>query len=170
MTFVDFDIDEAIRLGKSGAEKKPTSSDFHFPFLSLMTGKKMRSIFSDSFGDNYIEDLWISSYIISTNYSTASLKVHETGLTRQQIEASIAIPGVFLPVIIDKNIYVDGGVMDNLPIGDYVPKTCKSYNCHSAISSNSTFGRDRDYSYSMDIFINKLLRSGVFAYCPCQLF
>ena len=158
LTFVDFDIDEAIRLGKSGAEKKPTSSDFHFPFLSLMTGKKMRSIFSDSFGDNYIEDLWISSYIISTNYSTASLKVHETGLTRQQIEASIAIPGVFPPVIIDKNIYVDGGVMDNLPIETMYQKPVSHIIAIALSVQTPHLVEIETIPTAWDIFINKITK------------
>jgi len=32
------------------------------------------------------------------------------------VQASIAIPGVFPPVVIDRQLHVDGGVVDNLPI------------------------------------------------------
>jgi NTE family protein len=32
------------------------------------------------------------------------------------VTASIAIPGVFPPVVIDQQLHVDGGVVDNLPI------------------------------------------------------
>jgi NTE family protein len=34
----------------------------------------------------------------------------------QAINASIAIPFIFEPVVINNNIYVDGGLLDNLPI------------------------------------------------------
>jgi predicted acylesterase/phospholipase RssA len=81
-----------------------------------MTGKKMRAYLKEVLEETYLEDMWVNTYCVSTNYSTASIKVHETGLARLQLEASIAIPGVFPPVIINRHLHVDGGVMDNLPI------------------------------------------------------
>lgn len=116
LTVSDFDISKAIRICQIGAERKITSNDYNLPFISLMTGKKMRSLLKEVFEETHLEDMWVNTYCVSTNYSTASLKVHESGLTRQKLEASIAIPGVFPPVIIDKHLHVDGGVMDNLPI------------------------------------------------------
>lgn len=116
LTVTDFDMPQLRLLCQKGAESKPTSNDYNLPFLSLMTGRKMRKYLFEMLGDNHLEDMWVNTYCISTNYSTATLKVHETGLARQQIEASIAIPGVFPPVIIDRHLHIDGGVMDNLPI------------------------------------------------------
>lgn len=37
-------------------------------------------------------------------------------MARRMVQASIAIPGVFPPVVIDSQLHVDGGVVDNLPI------------------------------------------------------
>jgi predicted acylesterase/phospholipase RssA len=116
LTITDFDIPQVTHLCQKGAERKVTSNDYNLPFLSLMTGKKMRAYLKDMLEETYLEDIWVTTYIVSTNYSTASIKVHETGLARQKVEASIAIPGVFPPVIIDRHLHVDGGVMDNLPI------------------------------------------------------
>jgi predicted acylesterase/phospholipase RssA len=116
LTYADFEMDNAILLGQKGAENKPTSNDYNFPFLSLMSGRKMRNHLQGMLGETHLEDIWVNTFCISTNYSSASIKVHETGLARQRIEASIAIPGVFPPVIIDRHLHVDGGVMDNLPI------------------------------------------------------
>ncbi len=112
----DFDIQKATKICQIGAERKMTSNDYNLPFISLMTGKKMRAYLKEVLGETHLEDMWVNTYCVSTNYSTASLKVHETGLARLQLEASIAIPGVFPPVIIDRHLHVDGGVMDNLPI------------------------------------------------------
>lgn len=116
LTHSDFDIQKASKVCQIGAERKMTSNDYNLPFISLMTGKKMRAYLKEVLGETHLEDIWINTYCVSTNYSTASLKVHETGLARLQLEASIAIPGVFPPVIIDRHLHVDGGVMDNLPI------------------------------------------------------
>jgi predicted acylesterase/phospholipase RssA len=116
LTITDFDMPKVRHLCQQGAARKVTSNDFNFPFLSLMTGKKMRAYLQEMLGDAHLEDVWVNTYCVSTNYSTASIKVHEQGLARLQVEASIAIPGVFPPVIIDRHLHVDGGVMDNLPI------------------------------------------------------
>jgi predicted acylesterase/phospholipase RssA len=116
LTHTDFDIPQTVQICKIGAKRNITSNDYNLPFISLMSGKKMRAYLDEVLGDRYLEDMWITTYCISTNYSTATLKVHETGLAKLQLAASIAIPGVFPPVIIDRHLHVDGGVMDNLPI------------------------------------------------------
>ena len=116
LTYTDFDMDKMNDICKTGVARKVTSNDYNFPFLSLMTGNKMRQYLKEFLGESHLEDFWVTTYCVSTNYSTATIKVHETGLTRLQLEASIAIPGVFPPVIIDRHLHVDGGVMDNLPI------------------------------------------------------
>lgn len=66
--------------------------------------------------DTRLEDFWINSYCVSTDYSNSSTFVHRTGMAWKQIAASIAIPGVYPPVIIDHRLHLDGGVVDNLPI------------------------------------------------------
>jgi NTE family protein len=116
LTVTDFDITKTIDFGRLGAARNPTSNDYHIPYLSLMTGKKMRGFLHELLGDTYLEDIWVTTYVVSTNYSTASINVHYKGLARQLVEASIAIPGVFPPVIIGNHLHVDGGVTDNLPI------------------------------------------------------
>jgi predicted acylesterase/phospholipase RssA/CRP-like cAMP-binding protein len=116
LTFTDFDMPQLDRICLLGVQRKVTSNDYNFPFLSLMSGRKMRDHLQDVFGETHLEDIWVTTYCVSTNYSNATLKIHETGLARTQVEASTAIPGVFPPVLIDRHLHVDGGVMDNLPI------------------------------------------------------
>lgn len=116
MTHSDFELPKIMELCRVAANRKPTSYDITLPFVSLMSGKKMRRFLLELFQESCLEDLWVNTFCVSTNYSNASLKVHERGLTRQQVEASIAIPGVFPPVIINKQLHIDGGVIDNLPV------------------------------------------------------
>lgn len=125
MSVKDFDFHQIGILAKQGAENKPTSNDYHYPFVSLMTGKKMRKTLHEIFGEVAIEDFWVSSYSVSTNFSSASLQIHERGSAAKAVEASVAIPGIFPPVIINKHLHVDGGVMDNLPIEAMYQKPVK---------------------------------------------
>ena len=116
LSLADFDVDKVKELCKLAVKQKITSNDFTLPMVSLMSGKKMRKYLFTLFGDAEMEDMWINTFCVSTNYSNATLKVHEKGLARIQTEASAAIPGVFPPVLIDKHLHIDGGVVDNLPV------------------------------------------------------
>lgn len=116
ITFSDFNINKLIHWCELGANQKLTSNDFTLPFVSLLSGKKMRRFLSDIFSNYHLEDLWVNTFCVSTNFSNASLVVHERGLISKLVEASIAIPGVFPPVIINNQLHIDGGVIDNLPV------------------------------------------------------
>lgn len=116
MAFLDFHIDRMEYYAADSAKRKLTSHDYTLPIVSIMTGNKMTNYLKSMFGTTCIEDFWISAYCVSTNYSAASMHIHTEGPAWKQVQASIAIPGVFPPVVIDGALHVDGGVMDNLPI------------------------------------------------------
>ncbi len=112
----DFDPTRLREMFGALARTAPTSWDYTIPLLSLMTGRKMRAALTHVFGDADLEDLWAPFYCTSANYSVATLAIHERGLARQRVEASVAIPGVFPPVLLDGQLHLDGGLFDNLPI------------------------------------------------------
>ncbi len=55
-------------------------------------------------------------YIAITNLITGELEIRHSGRLFDVVVASSSIPLVFKPVEIDEGIYVDGGVLDNLPV------------------------------------------------------
>ena len=114
--YCDFNQDLIDIYCQDSAQSKLTKNDFTLPVISIMSGKKMSNYIKKMMGDTYLEDFWVGSYCVSTNYSNATSKVHDRGLAWKQIQASIAIPGIFPPVVIDNQLHVDGGVVDNLPI------------------------------------------------------
>lgn len=116
ISFCDFDYQKIEFHTEQAAKKRLISNDLTIPIISLLSGKKLVHHLKYLFGDTQIEDFWISSYCVSSNFSTSSVSIHKSGLAQQRVLASIAIPGVFPPVIIDKELHVDGGVVDNLPI------------------------------------------------------
>jgi NTE family protein len=139
ITRSDFNLQEINNICREGSEHKVTSNDYDIPIISLLTGNKMRKYLKHFLGDVYIEDLWVTTFCVSTNFSAASVAIHDYGLARKYMEASAAIPGVFPPVIIDKQLHVDGGVMDNLPIEAMGTRPVKHI---VAISLNSTNTRE----------------------------
>lgn len=50
-----------------------------------------------------------------TNLNTGKLKVADQGDLLKNVAASCAIPMLFEPILIDEDLYVDGGVLKNLP-------------------------------------------------------
>lgn len=67
------------------------------------------------FGDAAIEDLWRPFLCVSTNLSRQSLCVHRNGALKSAVLASSATPGLSDPVWIEKELHVNGGLMNRLP-------------------------------------------------------
>lgn len=68
--------------------------------------------------ENYprtFEELSIPLRITGTDYYGNALKVLETGDLRKAVAASAAIPVVFIPVVIDGTVLIDGGIHNPLP-------------------------------------------------------
>jgi NTE family protein len=116
MTYCDFDFDKIHAICEESAKKKLTSYDYTFPILSFMSGRKVLNYIREVFGDYHLEDIWVNSYCVSSNFTNAGACVHDRGPLLQKIMASIAIPGIFPPIVIDNELHVDGCVVDNLPI------------------------------------------------------
>lgn len=91
--------------------------DISFPFIAMSSGKKVDERLEKHFGDIQIEDLPLPMFVVSSNLTDGSIKVHKTGSLRQALRASIALPGVLPPVIAEGQVLVDGGVMRSFPAG-----------------------------------------------------
>lgn len=81
----------------------------------------------DSFKKNLVEDdfsaLKIPLSVPATNLLSGTIKVFDKGELIRPILASAAFPGVFTPVEIDGEHYIDGGTVNNFPV-DLIEKKC----------------------------------------------
>ncbi len=98
-------------------------ADYTLPMISLVRGRKLERMGKIAYGSSNIEDLWLNFFCVSTNLTTSRLKVHHRGLLRDAVRTSSAVPGVVSPVFKDGEVYVDGGVINNLP-GDIISRQC----------------------------------------------
>ncbi len=97
-------------------DQNPTN-DYTLPSGSVLRGAKARGLLEEVAGDVRIEELPISFFCESCDLVAREVVVHRTGLVRDAVYASLAIPGVFPPVVRgDGRVLVDGGVLDNLPV------------------------------------------------------
>jgi NTE family protein len=61
------------------------------------------------------EDLTIKTIVVATNYLDRSEVAYDTGLLRPAVAGSMAIPGLFRPVIFGDGVLIDGGAVNPLP-------------------------------------------------------
>ena len=82
----------------------------------MIKGEKIIEQLKELIPDRSIEDLNIPYCAIATDIETGEEKVFTDGKLYDAIRASIAIPTVFTPHVVDGHHYVDGGVLNPIPV------------------------------------------------------
>jgi NTE family protein/lysophospholipid hydrolase len=116
--------------------------DYTLPLMSIMDKRKGFECGQYVYGTNQIEDLWIPYFCVSSDLTTASMRVHRTGSLLEAATASASLPGVFVPSLVDGHLLVDGAVFNNLP-GDVV----RELGCGELIVSRVSVEEDRAFHY-----------------------
>ena len=93
--------------------------DYTIPFVSLVKGERIVGVLERQFDGWNIDDMWVPMSCVSTDLTTAEIVVHRDGPTARAIRTSVAIPGVLPPVAHEGHLLADGGVLDNLPAGEF---------------------------------------------------
>ncbi|MEQ1860796.1 MAG: cyclic nucleotide-binding and patatin-like phospholipase domain-containing protein [Chthoniobacteraceae bacterium] len=81
----------------------------------LRTGRVIKRL-RESIGAATFSDLVLPLRVVATYLDTLERAVFSTGDVGRAVEASIAIPGICVPVVIDGETFIDGGVADPLPV------------------------------------------------------
>lgn len=102
------------RITRSFVDSDPLS-DITFPMLAMTRAKKVERLLEAAYGDVDLADLVRPFFAVSTNLTAGRIEVHRRGLMRRAMRASIAIPGLLPPIVIDRQVLVDGAVLNNLP-------------------------------------------------------
>lgn len=112
------DFKEVYDMSVATFKQSPTSrTDINLiPKHSIYRDKKINKRLEEVFKNYQIEDLWLPFYCISSNISRPDMVIHETGNLKDAIRASMAVPGLFKPILINNEVHVDGGVFNNIPI------------------------------------------------------
>lgn len=83
--------------------------------VGLLAGNKLERYFKKEMGFKKIEDLPKPLYITATNMKDNELVVFNKGNLAKAVRASIAIPGIFEPIILNNRVLYDGGIRDSVP-------------------------------------------------------
>jgi len=90
--------------------------DFTIPKTGVIAGNKVEEYIQALTNNCKFTDLRIPLRVVATDIKNAHKVVFSQGNVAKAVRASISIPGVFSPVIIDSRELVDGGLVDPIPI------------------------------------------------------
>ena len=83
--------------------------------MQLEADRVVEAFMPSPFPDDF-RDLKIPFYVVATDFQSWHQVVFSEGMLRQAIAGSIAIPGLFKPVVHANHVLVDGGVVNPLPL------------------------------------------------------
>ncbi len=110
--WTDEELDARIR---TAFVRSDPLSDLAFPIIAMTRAGKVAGLLHDAYGDIDIADMPLPFFAVSSNLTSGRIEVHRRGLLRRAMRASISIPGVMPPVVIDGQVLVDGAVIKNFP-------------------------------------------------------
>jgi NTE family protein len=131
-----------MRMRRSFVDTNPLN-DYTLPLISLVAGRKVRRLLQREFGDLDIENLQLPYFCVSANLTTGQSAVHRSGKLWSWLRASVAIPGVLPPVFEQRQIYVDGATINNLPV-DVMREQLRGSVIAVDVASDQAFETDPD--------------------------
>ena len=83
---------------------------------SMVTNERIRRLVESTVPERRFEDLALPLHVVATSLHTGRPMWFDRGPVVEPILASAALPAVLPPVDIDGETYIDGAVVDNVPI------------------------------------------------------
>jgi len=112
---LDLPPDEAIRRARAAFVDGKPFGDMTLPVISLLRGQRMERLIGEYLG-GMIEDLPLPFFCLTSALGTGQSRLHDRGSLPAALRASVSIPGVFPPAVVDGQLTIDGGILDNLPV------------------------------------------------------
>ncbi|MCZ0754207.1 patatin-like phospholipase family protein [Anoxybacillus sp. J5B_2022] len=107
-------IDRLYKLAK--AFRRNDFIDLTIPKMGLVAGKRIKEFIRLVTKGKQIEELAIPIAIVATDIQKGEKVVFRNGDIATAVRASISIPGIFVPEVVNGRMLVDGGVIDRIPV------------------------------------------------------
>ena len=91
--------------------------DFTFSSQGLIKGDRVLTEMKKIIEDGKIEELKIPYAAVAADLISKKEVIFTRGSVYEAIRASIAIPTLFTPVKLNESLLVDGGILNNIPVG-----------------------------------------------------
>lgn len=102
-------------------------------FTALLEMSYLKKILQEHLPETF-EELELPFSAAVTNLTRHEVEIFSSGSLHQAVLASASIPVLFPPVLINEDLYIDGGVIDNLPAS-----ACKPH-CNKVLGVEVNFG------------------------------
>lgn len=89
-----------------------------WPIISLISAQRPTQILQGVYKNILIEDLLLPFFAVTSNLSSGKEVVFRYGKLWEALRASVSMPGIAPPMVIDGELYLDGGLVNNLPVDD----------------------------------------------------
>ena len=90
--------------------------DFTFPISGILAGKRLKRFLRSILGDRTFDDLKIPVKIIVYDLANREIVTIDKGRLLDAVYKSVAIPGIFQPIMEEGRMIVDGGTLDPVPV------------------------------------------------------
>lgn len=105
---------DVLEIFKQGSFFKYTK--LQIPRDGLMKLDGLKELFSKEIPARNIEELETPMFIAVSNLNSGEVEYRNSGPLGETVLASSSIPILFAPVEMNGNLFVDGGLLDNIPI------------------------------------------------------
>ena len=107
-------VEEMLKFAAEGSLFKMFTAKL--PIRGLTSISYLGKLLEQYIGKDSFEELNIPLTVVASNLMTGKKEQFNSGKLYEAVMASCAIPLVFKPIKINDQLYVDGGVFDNMPI------------------------------------------------------
>jgi NTE family protein/lysophospholipid hydrolase len=99
---------------RTAIRRKPFSG-IAVPLVALLSGRRLAAMMRELFGEIGVQDLWLRYFCVCCNLTRGTLHVAESGPLARWVLASNSVPGILPPVVLGSELFVDGGLLNNVP-------------------------------------------------------
>ncbi len=140
--------------------------DFTMSASGLVKGSKVINALKHIVPDISIEELPIAFTAVATDIRNHREVVFDRGSLFEAIRASISIPTVFIPFMLDEMVLIDGGVLNPLPLnrvrrskGDLL--VAVDLNAHLPVEKSGSAGDGEDHAENESAIISFIRKKGL---------
>ncbi|SHE32260.1 NTE family protein [Mariniphaga anaerophila] len=91
-------------------------TNLHLPVDGMLKLNGLKEVIQQEIPYENIEDLPVDFFVSVSNLNLGKVEYRNSGPLDKIVLASSSIPVLFSPVKIDGQLYVDGGLVDNIPV------------------------------------------------------
>ncbi|NMC02083.1 MAG: patatin-like phospholipase family protein [Chloroflexi bacterium] len=126
------------------------------PRGGLLEGEKVREYLSELLGDRTFDQLRLPLTLVAVDLNSGEPVHLNEGRVADAVRATIALPGLFMPVERGEYLLVDGGLLDNLP-ADVV----RRMGADRVIAVDVAFGKEAVHSLSESLQERRYIPNGL---------